>query len=96
MIATKRGPRRPAALCGVILAGGHRWGGNELESIIPRALLPIAGSPLAAYALRTLRAAGIREIIICATSATLAIARAFGDGSDFDLDWGGTFVSGTE
>lgn len=86
MIATRRGPSRPSTLCGVILAGGHRWGGNELESIVPRAMLPIVGSPLVAYAVRSLREAGIREVIVCANSATRAVAGMLGDGRAFDLD----------
>lgn len=86
-VSTKsNGHNGGSTLCGVILAGGHRWGANELEGLMPRAMLPIVGSPLLCYSLRYLRDAGIREAVVCANSATRAVADLLGDGEQFGMN----------
>lgn len=75
----------PLNPCGVVLAGTHFWGGSSLETICPRALLPVAGRPLIGYVLDQVHQAGIRQIRICANSDTVAFKRCLGQGET----WGG-------
>lgn len=74
---------RPAA---IILAGSHIWNPSSLESLCPRALLPIANTPLILHTLYWLRDAGIETAVICANDAGHALQHLLGDGSRLGLD----------
>ena len=51
-----------AAGRGTRLAGGYYW------SILPKAMLPVAGQPLICYALQTLEALGVSEVYVILSS----------------------------
>jgi len=71
---------------GIVLAGMHRWDENSLEMAMPRALLPVAQSPLILYALRWLCDGGIREATICANSVSRYVRNCLSDGSQLGMD----------
>jgi NDP-sugar pyrophosphorylase family protein len=73
-------------LSAVVLAGTHHWNGSGFERLAPRPLLPVAGSPLIAYSLRWLRAAGIRQVAVCGNGTAPAIEAALGDGRELGLE----------
>jgi mannose-1-phosphate guanylyltransferase len=75
-------------LSAVVLAGTHHWNGSGFERLAPRPLLPVAGSPLIAYSLRWLRAAGVRRVAVCGNGTTPALEAALGDGRELDLELG--------
>jgi NDP-sugar pyrophosphorylase family protein len=64
----------------ILLAGGQaKRLGNAAEGL-PKALVPVAGAPLASYALRLLAAAGVDRLIVsCAAGMGEAFERALGD-----------------
>lgn len=70
----------------IILAGSHVWKEDSLESLCPRPLLPVANSPLIAYALASLRAAGVPSGVICANESSFLLQEQLGDGSEYGID----------
>mgnify|MGYP000190006241 CR=1 FL=1 len=71
---------------GIVLAGVHHWDESPLDQLRPRPLLPVAGRPLICAALEWLRSANVRQVVICANSASRAVRRVFGDGSALGLE----------
>jgi len=71
---------------GIVLAGVHDWDESGLERLGPRPLLPVLREPLIGGALRWLRQAGLRRVVICANSASRAVRRAIGDGKSLGLE----------
>jgi len=60
----------------LLLAGGK---GERLGASVPKPLVPVAGRPLAAYAVERLAAAGVvRVLVACATGQEDAFERALG------------------
>lgn len=49
----------------IVLAGAHVWQDDSLESLCPRALLPLANVPLLEYVLRWLHEGGVRDVTVC-------------------------------
>lgn len=74
------------ALAAVILAGGHVWRENAIESIAPRLLLRVANVPLVVHVLRWLRRAGIRHITVCANDRPEEARAVLRDGADEDVE----------
>ncbi len=66
----RTGTAGPAKLRSVVLAGVHSWGCSDLERVLPRPLLPVAGSPLIGHALAWLRQGGVSSVGVCANSDT--------------------------
>jgi len=79
-------PRRKMG--GVVLAGVHQWGGCALDRVLPRPLLPVANRPLVSYSMDWLRAAGVRDLFLCANCHTRLIRKHLchrpGDEADID------------
>lgn len=71
--------------CGVVLAGVHRWGDTGLDSLCPRALLPVAHAPLIGHTFDWFRGAGITDVVLCANSATRAARRVLGNAAEFGV-----------
>jgi NDP-sugar pyrophosphorylase family protein len=69
----------------VILAGGRGTRLGELTEAVPKALVDVAGRPFLAYQLELLRAAGVREIVLCVGYLGSLVERAIGDGSKLGL-----------
>ncbi len=65
---------------GVILAGVHPWEGSAFDRVLPRPLLPLANAPLISYPLRWLLDGGVRDVTICANSASRLVRQCLGDG----------------
>lgn len=65
----------------IILAGSHVWQEDSLEAVCPRALLPIANSPLIHYTLAWLRAAGVRAATLCSNDAAVPLQDCLLDGA---------------
>ncbi len=86
------GGARPS-VCGVVLAGVHRWQNAPFDDALPRPLVPVAGAPLISYPLRWLVEGGISQAVICANSASRAVRRRLRDGAglsmrlDYFEDW---------
>lgn len=70
----------------IILAGDHPWDRSPVGRIIPRALLPIAQSPVAAHLLRGLSASGVHSATFCVNPASRVLRRYFADGRRFDVE----------
>ena len=68
---------------GVVLAGTYSWREAPLERLLPRPLLPVAGSPLISYSLRWLRAGGIDNATICSSSRR--VQTHVGDGKSLTM-----------
>jgi len=66
---------------GVVLAGAHGWEGSTFQQLGPRALLPVAQTPLICYALRWLASADVEQATVCTNSAARSIRDVIGDGS---------------
>ena len=58
---------------GIVLVGTHPWTNSPFESLLPRALLPVANRPLISYALSWLQKAGIDDVAVCANRETRAL-----------------------
>jgi lipopolysaccharide/colanic/teichoic acid biosynthesis glycosyltransferase/NDP-sugar pyrophosphorylase family protein len=76
----------------VILAGGRERGFAPLSRQCPKALLPVANTPLLAHTLRYLGSQGIREVILCVNEDARSIRERFPDGRP----WGLTLRYSTE
>jgi len=69
----------------VILAGGLGRRVRHLTGDLPKALLPVKGTPFADLQLQWLRGQGIAEVVYCIGHAGDAIRAFVGDGSHWDL-----------
>jgi len=69
----------------MILAGGLSTRLYPLTKLVPKPLVPVAGTPNAAHLLRYLRAYGFDEIAINLHYLAEAIVQALGDGSQFGV-----------
>jgi len=69
----------------VILAGGLGTRVRHLTGDLPKALLPVNGSPFTHLQLQWLRAQGVGEVVYSIGHGGDAIRRLVGDGSDWDL-----------
>jgi NDP-sugar pyrophosphorylase family protein len=64
----------------ILLAGGQAKRLGPAAGGLPKALVPVAGAPLASYALRLLAAAGVDHLIVsCAAGQGAIFAQAFDD-----------------
>src|SRR4051812_32891127 len=64
----------------ILLAGGQAKRLGDAAEGLPKALVPVAGAPLASYTLRLLAAAGVDRLIVsCAAGQGEAFERALGD-----------------
>lgn len=70
---------------GVVLAGVHGWGECVLDSVVPRSLVPIAGSSLIMHTLNWLRDGGVRKVKICANGDSQVLHDWLGTGSPLNL-----------
>lgn len=68
---------------GIVLAGVHHWNDRSLDGAVPRALAPIALVPAVGYVLRWMADGGIRDITLCAHSATRVTYACLADGAAF-------------
>ncbi len=73
-------------VCGIVLAGVHPWDRAALDAQLPRPLLPIVHMPLIGYALRWLHEGGVRNVTVCANSASRLVRACLGDGDLLGLD----------
>jgi NDP-sugar pyrophosphorylase family protein len=73
----------------VILAGGQGTRLRPLTNTRPKPLLPILGRPCVEYVIRSLAAAGIKEVFLTAGYRSQDMIDALGDGARFgvDLKW---------
>jgi mannose-1-phosphate guanylyltransferase len=55
---------------GILLAGTHPWSSAAFDSLVPRALLPVAHRPLIWYGLSWLHREGIRDVAVCGNRET--------------------------
>ena len=60
-------------VCGIILAGTYPWTNSRFDRLLARPLLPVAHRPLIAYALSSLRNAGITRVAVCGNRNTHAL-----------------------
>ncbi len=79
-----QGPREQ--VCGVILAGSHHWGEGTFERFLRGPLVPVAQTPVICYSLGWLRAAGVKQAVVCANSATPAVRRYLQCGERLSID----------
>ncbi|HUQ88196.1 MAG TPA: NDP-sugar synthase [Vicinamibacterales bacterium] len=70
----------------LILAAGLGTRLQPLSSLRAKPALPVAGAPLIVRTLESLRAAGLRRVVINLHSCAASITRIVGDGSQFGLD----------
>ena len=68
-----------------ILVGGLATRLRPLTEDIPKALVPVNGSPFLAHQLELLKSAGIRDVVICAWYKGEQIEEFAGDGKRFGL-----------
>jgi len=73
---------------GVVLAGAHDWEGSSFQQLGPRALLPVAQTPLICFALRWLASGAVDQATICANSAVRSIRQVLGDGTSLSMSLG--------
>lgn len=69
----------------VVLAGGRARGFWPLARQCPKALLPVANTPLLAHTLRYLASQGVREAFVCVNAGDPSIRERFHDGRAFGL-----------
>jgi NDP-sugar pyrophosphorylase family protein len=70
---------------GVVLAGAHDWKSSSVQQLGPRALWPIAQTPLICYALRWLASGEVNDATICANSAARSIRDSLGAGAALSM-----------
>ncbi len=75
-----------AALPVAILAGGVANRLRPVTSIIPKALVPVAGEPFVSHQLRVLRRQGVSRVILCVGYLGEQVRDFVGDGGRFGLD----------
>ncbi len=64
----------------ILLAGGQAKRLGDVAEGLPKALVPVAGAPLASYTTRLLAAAGVDRLIVsCAAGQGAAFQQALGD-----------------
>src|SRR3954469_19747034 len=64
----------------ILLAGGQAKRLGDATEGLPKALVPLAGAPLASYTTRLLAAAGVERLIVsCAAGQGEVFERALGD-----------------
>jgi glucose-1-phosphate thymidylyltransferase len=73
-------------LKGLVLSGGSGTRLRPITHTSAKQLVPVANTPVLFYGLRSLRAAGIREVGIIVGDTHAEIEAAVGDGSSFGLD----------
>ncbi len=69
----------------VILAGGLATRLGALTQACPKSLLPVAGRPFIAWQLERVRAAGLRDVVLCIGHLGAQIRAFVGDGGAFEL-----------
>ena len=69
----------------VILAGGLATRLRPLTTAVPKAMLAVHGRPFLLYQLELLRAAGLRQIVLCTGHLGEQIVEYFGDGRKFGV-----------
>lgn len=80
------GPKAAEDVRAVVLAGTHQWSAGAFDQAAPRALLPVAGSPLMCYALQWLRSADVQGVVVCANSDSYRVRHRLGDGGHWGLE----------
>lgn len=68
-----------------ILAGGLGTRLRPLTAAIPKALIDVNGEPFVSHQLRSLRAQGITQVVLCVGYLGEQIVEVIGDGSQFGL-----------
>lgn len=68
-----------------ILAGGLATRLHPLTMTVPKSMLAVHGRPFLLYQLELLRAAGLREIVLCTGYLGEQIEEYFGDGRNFGV-----------
>ena len=64
----------------ILLAGGQAKRLGDVAEGLPKALVPVAGAPLASYTTRLLASAGVDRLIVsCAAGQGEGFERALGD-----------------
>ncbi len=74
-----------AEVRGIVLAGSHPRGRSVFDRLRPRPLLPVAHSPLVAYALRWLWEGGVSTATVCSNSAARAVRGVLSSAPDIPL-----------
>lgn len=69
----------------VVLAGGHETRLRPLTTLLPKSLLPLAGTPILEHLLCRIREAGIRKVALATPYQTAPLFERFGEGSLGDL-----------
>ncbi len=62
----------------ILLAGAHLWRHDTFESLCPRPLVPVLNIPLIRHLLRTLAAANLSRVVICANDAAELLRQELG------------------
>jgi len=75
----------PAIKRAVLLAAGRGQRLAPHTDLIPKPLLPVAGRPLLEYALRSLQATGVRDVLLVVGYRGSQIKDYWGDGDSLDL-----------
>jgi glucose-1-phosphate thymidylyltransferase len=75
-----------APLKGLVLSGGAGTRLRPITHTSAKQLVPVANVPILFYGLRSLRAAGVREVGIVVGDTHAEIEAAVGDGSRFDIE----------
>jgi NDP-sugar pyrophosphorylase family protein len=74
-----------SAISGIVLAGSHHWGDSVFSRRLRGPLLPVAHVPLIQYPLQWLHEARIRNVLLCANTATPELRAVLGDGAAMQL-----------
>src|SRR5690606_41778203 len=64
--------RTHGTVAAVVVAAGS---GSRLGAEVPKALVPVAGTPLVAHAVRRLRAGGVEDVVVVAPADHLEAVR---------------------
>lgn len=68
----------------IVLAGGFGTRLKPLTERVPKPLLPVAGSPCIDFVLRSLVAAGFREVVVATSYMSDRVMKRIGDGLEYD------------